>query len=99
MGIFTRSTRTYFPHDPRRMGCVLQYCWRLRPGTTKDLERKYRTADAPAVERNVRTLIVVDEKFRCLEILPQQGRGARMLHQGDGCCEYCAVKATIAMKG
>lgn len=47
--------------DPGLVNCELLSIKRGVPTNSKTLERKYRIADAPAVERNVRTPIVVDK--------------------------------------
>ena len=47
-------------YDPGPVNCESLSIKRGVPTNTKTLERKYRIADAPAIERNVRTPIVVD---------------------------------------
>lgn len=47
-------------HDPGRVNCELLSIKRGVPTNTRTGERKYRIADGPAVERIVRTPIVVD---------------------------------------
>ena len=84
-------------YDPGPVNCDWLSIKREAPTNTKPLERKYRIADAPAIERNVRAPIVVD---RGNSYLPRCFISkARMLHQDDGCCEDCAVKAASAMRG
>lgn len=48
-------------YDPGPVNCESLSIKRGVPTNTKTLERKYRIADAPAIERNVRTPIVVDK--------------------------------------